>query len=107
MIEQDLTGATGWALAYGAAAECGFPASRSAINDPGANPHLNGPPVVPPWEPNTWSIFPGGGWGGVVGSKTQSKKMGGRRDQGHRGGPPHTHPPEGQGSGHFWEREEQ
>ncbi len=45
--------------------------------------------------------------GGVVGSKTQSKKMGGRRDQGHRGGPPHTHPPEGQGSGHFWEREEQ
>ena len=61
VVEQDLTGDTGWALVYGAAAECGFPASRSLVGEPGANPHLNGPPVLPPWKPFTWSIFPAGG----------------------------------------------
>ncbi|MBI3204447.1 MAG: hypothetical protein HYZ29_23120 [Myxococcales bacterium] len=60
VVEQELSGISGWALVYGAAAECGFPASRSVVADPGANPHLNGPPVVPPWDLGSWSIFPGG-----------------------------------------------
>jgi len=46
----------------------------------------------------------GGHKGGVVGSKTQSKKMDGRQDKGHQGGPDHKHPTEQQGKGHFWEK---
>lgn len=42
--------------------------------------------------------------GGVIGSRGDREKMGGRQDQGHQGGPPHGHPPEGQGKGHLWER---
>lgn len=43
-----------------------------------------------------------GQWGGTIGSKTQGKQMGGRTDDGHQGGPPHTHAPVGEGTGHWW-----
>jgi len=45
-----------------------------------------------------------GKYGGVIGSRGDRKKMGGRQDSGHNGGPPHGHPPEGDGEGHLWER---
>lgn len=56
VLEEELNGSAGWALVYGAAAECGFLGTR--IIGEAANPHINGPPFVPPWRNNAWSIFP-------------------------------------------------
>jgi RHS repeat-associated protein len=73
-------------------------------------PGQAGPPrVVRPTHPPKKSDAPkdaarGGRFGGVIGSKGDRGRMGGRQDQGHKGGPPHGHPTEQQGKGHLWER---
>lgn len=75
-------------------------------------PGQSGPPrVVRPTHPPKKTDAPqeagrAGRHAGVIGSKGDREKMGGRQDKGHQGGPPHGHPTKGQGRGHLWERPE-
>ncbi|MCP5396182.1 MAG: RHS repeat-associated core domain-containing protein [Sphingomonadaceae bacterium] len=67
-------------------------------------PKVNRPTHPPKKSDVTQEAGRQGRYAGVIGSSGDRAKMGGRQDQGHQGGPPHGHPPEGQGKGHLWER---
>ena len=72
-------------------------------------PDVEGPPVITSTKPvkksdATKEATRKGKFGGVVGSKTQSKKMGGPTDSPHQNGLPHTHAPNRTPHGHFWHK---